>query len=176
MKKFLLALFFLFPAVCLAQNLKEQLFFDNSVSVLIPENFTPADENSIISRFPDEANRPKVVLTDEEGLALISLNIAENTGDRQTIIHFFRDVKDSLRKTYPEHRIITSDVIRNRTLAYIEVLLPNEEGKMLYNMMGFRYVDKKFFSFNFSCPEDIMKKYQDTVREMVKDIKVIRRG
>ncbi len=175
MFRYLLIIILLFPQISYSANLRENIFFDKKISILIPNNFYEADIKDVESRFPDEANRPKIVLTDADGVALISMNLVKNIGDRQTIIHFFRDVKEGLRANYPEHRIITSDVIRNRTLAFVEVLLPNQSGDMLYNVMAFRYIGDEFFSFNFSCPKDDMVKYQDDIREAVKSIKEVRK-
>ncbi|MDX1950352.1 MAG: hypothetical protein SFT90_07665 [Rickettsiales bacterium] len=178
MRKILLffTLVILIPFLSKAAGLRENLFFENKVSVLIPNDFYEADIKSVAERFPDEANRPQIVLTDADGVALVSMSLVKNVGDRQTIIHFFRDIKENLRASYPEHRIITSDVIRGRTLAFVEVLIPNQQGEMMYNVMAFRYIGDSFFSFNFSCPKDDMQKYQDNFREVAKSIKEVRKN
>lgn len=168
-----LLLLILTPTICFAQELKEQLFFENSVAVQIPSNFAPVNEESAKVRFPDEATRPQLIYTDDEGLATIAMSMVPKAPEVKTIIHFFTDVKNDLRTNHPEHRVITSDVIRNRTLAFIEVMLPNQDGEMLYNMMGFRYIGSKLFTFNFSCPEQEMNKYQDTARDIVKNIRML---
>ncbi len=168
-----LLLFLLMPSVCFAQALEEKLFFENSVAVQIPSNFAPASDESVNIRFPDETTRPALVYTDDEGFATIAMSIVPKAPEVKTIIHFFTDIKNDLRTSHPEHRVITSDVIRNRTLAFIEVMLPNGEGRMLYNMMGFRYIGDKLFTFNLSCPEDEMNKYQDTARDIVKNIRML---
>ncbi|HCR86320.1 MAG TPA: hypothetical protein DIV86_06540 [Alphaproteobacteria bacterium] len=148
-------------------------FFDDSVQVGIPENFEPMPEAEAIQRFPDQVNRPKHIFMSPDGLATISLNMAANYGDRQTIIHFFRDIKNDIRANYPDSRFLKTDVIRNRSLALVEYTASNPSGDVLYNMMAFRYVGDNFFFFNFTCPEKEMEKYQQTAREIAQDIELV---
>jgi hypothetical protein len=153
--------------------LNPQFFFDNKVSVLVPSSFFPAETALINQRFGNGANAPKIVLTDKTSRPLIALNFAPNTGDRESIIHFYRDMKNDMREQFPTARFLKTDVIRNRTLAIIEVILPDKDGKNIYNMMAFRYVDYNFFFFNFSCPEEDMAMWQNSAREMAENIKVV---
>lgn len=148
-------------------------FFDDSVMVGIPNDFTQASEATIDERFPDPINRPKIVFTSPDGLAIISLNMAENQGNRQSIIHFFRDIKNGIRENYPDNRFLKTDVIRGRSLALIEYTATSPSDQKLYNMMAFRYIGKNFFFFNFSCPVDEMDKYQATARDIAQDIEYV---
>ena len=154
--------------------LNPQKFFGNVVSVQIPSTFVNADNTFIEEKFPDKENYPKVVMTDFSKRPILSLNITYNADPkrRQTILHFFRDIKNDIRTKYPSSRFLKTDVIRNRTLAIIEVVLPNKDGQSLYNMMAFRYVGDQFFFMNFSCPEEDMAQWQDMAREIAETVKV----
>ncbi len=154
--------------------LAPQRFFGNSVSVQIPSTFVAADQNFIAEKYPDPANYPKYVFTDNTKRPMLALNLTSNVGDRESIIHFFRDMKNDLMKAYPTARFIRSDVIRNRTLAVIEVILPNKNGDNLYNMMAFRYVGNNFFFLNFTCPQADLGIWQDTARNIAENVKVER--
>lgn len=153
--------------------LNPQFFFDNKVSVLVPSSFFPAETAIINQRFGNGVNAPKIVLTDKTSRPLIALNFSANTGDRDDIIHFYRDMKNDLREQFPTVRFLKTDVIRNRTLAIIEAILPDKDGNKIYNMMAFRYVNDNFFFFNFSCPEEDMGMWQNSAREMAENIKVV---
>jgi hypothetical protein len=159
----------------LADNsLVDRIFFDNSVRVAIPMNFMESRPEFIEQKFPNEENRPKIIFNSPDGLAIISLNMVENKGDRQSIVHFFRDIKNDIRNNYPEHRFLKTDVIRNHSLAIVEVIFPNSEGKNMYNMMAFRYVGTKFFFFNFTCPEEESEKYQNLARDIAENISLFK--
>lgn len=153
--------------------LNPQKFFGNSVEVMVPSTFVTADDLLIQEKFPDKDNYPKIVLTDNSKRPLLSMNITQSDGQSQTIIHFFRDIKNDIRTKYPTSRFLKTDVIRNRTLAIIEVILPNKDGQNLYNMMAMRYVGDKFFFLNFSCPEEDMAQWQDSAREIAENIKIV---
>lgn len=152
--------------------LAPQKFFGNTVSVQMPSTFVAADQNFIAEKYPDPANYPKYVFTDNTKRPMLALNITSNVGDRQSIVHFFRDMKADLQKAYPTARYLRTDVIRNRTLAIIEVILPNKEGKNIYNMMAFRYVGENFFFLNFSCPQEDIGRWQDTARNIAENVKI----
>ncbi len=152
--------------------LNAQPFFGNQVVVSVPSTFISADDALIKSQYPDADNLPKVVLTDNTKRPLLALNLSRNAGDREDIVHFFRDVKNDIRTKYPTSRFLKTDVVRNRTLAIIEVVLPNKDGQSLYNMMAFRYVGEKFFFLNFSCPEEDMNLWQNTAREIAENVKI----
>ena len=155
-------------------QLDTQAFFDNKISLLIPSSFVQADNNFKAQKFPDRAVFPKLVLTDVTKRPIISLDMASNTGDRTDLVRFYRDIKNDIRSKFPSSRFLQSDVIKNRTLAIIEVIMPNNEGKNLYNLMAFRYVDNEFFFFNFSCPEEDINDWQDTAREISQSIKTLK--
>ena len=155
-----------------AAPLEDRYFFDDSVIIRVPQNFNKAPQELIETRFTDENNRPEFVLTDSDQLATLALSIADNVGDRETIIHFYRDIKNSIRAQHPKHQFLKTDVIRNRTLAIVEVIMPNSEGNEVYNMMAFRYVGERFFFLNFSCPKEEMDKWQNTAREIAETVKV----
>ena len=152
--------------------LNPQRFFGNTVTVQIPSTFVNASEQLMKANYPDEKNYPKIVMTDNSERPLLALNITPNEGVRDTIIHFFRDIKNDLRTKYPTSRFLKTDVIRNRTLAIVEVVLPNKDGVNIYNMMAFRYVGENFFFLNFSCPEEDMGQWQNTAREIAETIRV----
>ena len=152
--------------------LNAQKFFGNSVTVQIPSTFVNADDKLIKEKYPDSAAYPKAVFTDNTKRPLLALNIIDNSGDREDIIHFFRDIKNDIRTQYPTSRFLKTDVVRNRSLAIIEVVLPNKDGANLYNMMAFRYVGNNFFFLNFSCPEEDMALWQDTAREIAENVRV----
>jgi hypothetical protein len=153
--------------------LDEKPYFGNSVSVLTPSTFKDADAKFISEKFPDKGdNLPKIVMTDGSKRAILSMNIAQNVGDRESIIHFYRDIKNDIRAQYPTSRFLKTDVIRGRSLGIIEVILPNKDSQNIYNMMAFRYVGEKFFMFNFTCPEEDMPKWQNTAREIAENVKV----
>lgn len=175
-KKVFLAIL-LFPTLVFAANggLIERIFFNNKVKIAIPENFIKAEDSFINERFPGSENRPKIIYRSEDGLATIALNMTKNSGDRQSIYHFFRDVKQSIRDNYPEHRFLKTDVIRNRSLAIVEATFPNPGGQIVYNMMAFRYIDDSFFFFNFSCPENEMGQYQHLARDIAENIKLFKK-
>jgi len=154
-------------------QLIEQGVFKNRVSVPIPSNFENATEAFIKEKFPDPATYPKIVLTDKTKRAILSMNLTPNQGDRESIVRFFRDVKNDIRTRYPSSLFLQSDVIKNHTLALIEVVLPNKDGKKLYNVMAFRYVGDDFFFLNFTCPEEDMLLWQDTAREIAQNIKLL---
>jgi len=180
MKKLLLLFIIAIAPAAFAQNkadipytLQPRTFFENQVSLPVPTSFAPAEESLVKTLYPDEKNRPKIILTDKTDHPLLALNIAPNTGDRETLVKFYRDTKNDLREKYPSQQFLRSDVIHGRTLAVIEVILPNSAGQKVYNMMAFSYVGKNFFFFNFSCPEEDMPKWQNTAREMAENIKVM---
>lgn len=153
--------------------LQEETFFNDEVKVMIPTNFFIANEKIVNQRYPDDSTRPQIIYSDESEKTLLSLNISENSGNkRDTIVKLYKLVKDDIRANYPDHKFLKTDVIRNRTLANIEVILPNSDGKMIYNMMAFRYVGGKFFAFNFSCPEREIPKWRNTAREIAENIKI----
>jgi hypothetical protein len=127
--------------------LNKQNFFDNQVTVSIPSNFVPADDQLVRSQYPDSKNLPKVVLTDNTKRPLLALNLTPNYGDRQDIVH-------------------------GRTVAIMEVVIPNKDGANLYNMMAFRYIGNNFFFLNFTCPEEDMGLWQDTAREIAENVKI----
>ena len=142
--------------------LNPQNFFDNSVKALVPSTFKYADADFIKEKFPNKAqNTPKVVMTDGTKRAILALNITQNTGDRQSIVHFFRDVKNDIRTQYPTSHFLKTDVLHGRSLGFVEVILPNQDGENIYNMMAFRYVGDKFFFLNFTCPEEDMAKWPE---------------
>jgi len=153
--------------------LNPQFFFDNQISVLVPSSFFKAETALVNQRFGNGPNAPKVVLTDKTSRPLIALNMAPNSGDRESIIHFYRDIKNDIREQFPTARFLKTDVIRNRTLAVIEVIMPDKDGKSIYNMMAFKYVGEQFFFFNFSCPEEDMGMWQNSAREMAENVKAI---
>ena len=131
MRIFLLILTLIIAGEVKAQgnfSLNEILYFDDKVKVLVPTTFLSASPEIVEERFPDEANRPKIILTDQNEQAFLALNYAKNDGDRKTIIHFYRFIKNSIRENNPDHRFLKTDVIRNRTLAIIEVIIPNVDG------------------------------------------------
>lgn len=153
--------------------LNPQFFFDNQISVLVPSSFFKAEIALVNQRFGNGPNAPKVVLTDRTSRPLIALNMVTNSGDRDDIIHFYRDIKNDIREQFPTSRFLKTDVIRNRTLAIIEVIMPDKDGNKIYNMMAFKYVSDQFFFFNFSCPEEDMGIWQNSAREMADNIKII---
>lgn len=153
--------------------LDKETIFNDQVEVMIPTNFFLADDELIEARYPDEATRPDIIYTDETETALLSLSMVENSGEkRDTIVKLYKLIKDDIRGNYPTHRFLKTDVIRHRRLGNIEVILPNPEGETLYNMMGFMYVEDQFFSFNFSCPEEDMEKWQNMAREIAENLKL----
>lgn len=170
--QFIILLLVISPYALAQYSLDEREYFDGKLSVQTPAPFLEASQALIKQRFVDEATRPQIILTDKDERVLMSMSLVPNQGDRQTLIHFFRDIKNAIRESYPEHQFLKTDVIRNRTLAIVEVLLPNQDGEMLYNMMAFSYVGEDFFSFNFSTPADEIAKWQNTAREIAENIKV----
>lgn len=153
--------------------LNYQKFFGNSIQVGIPSDFIEMDATTAAQRYPDSQNRPKKIFMSQDGAATIALNFTPNQGDRQSIIHFFRDIKNDIRANYPDNRFLMTDVIRNRSLALIEYTATSPAGDKLYNFMAFRYVGDNFFFFNFTCPEGQMDKYQQTAREITQDIELV---
>ncbi len=153
-------------------ELNDQNFFNNQITIQVPSTFSSASRDQIMENYPDPKNYPKVVLTDRSKRPMLALNITQNVGDRQDIIHMFRDIKNDIRYNFPSARFLRTDVIRNRTLAIIEVVMPNHQGENVYNMMAFKYVGSQFFFLNFSCPEDDMGTWQDTAREIAETIKI----
>ena len=152
----------------------EKKFFENSLSVLIPSSFKKASMELIEQRYPDANTYPKIVLTNETEEVTLAINITENSGDRESIIHFYRDMKAELAERYPKIRYLKTDVIRNRTLANIEFIVPNKDGENIYNMMAFRYVGKRFAMVNFSAPVKLMSYWQSSARDIAENVKVVR--
>lgn len=153
--------------------LNEEKFFNDEIKVLIPSNFIFADDKLILEKYGNGEQVPKIIYTDNSKRALLSLNMVKNDGNRDTIVKLYKLVKDDIRSKYPgKHKFLKTDVIRNRRLANIEVILPNNEGDMIYNMMAFIYVGTKFVSLNFSCPQEDIEKWQNTAQEIAKNLKM----
>lgn len=153
--------------------LNQQRFFENQVTLLIPSTFVNADEELIKAQYPDAANLPKVVLSDSSKRPLLAINLAPKYNDGQDLVHFFRDIKNDLQTKFPKARFLRADVIKARSLGIIEIVLPNKDGKNLYNMMAFRYVGNNFLFVNFTCPEEDMPTWQDSARMIAENIKVL---
>lgn len=152
--------------------LEDKIFFEQLI-VQVPSNFDKASDEMIEQRYVDEATRPQIILTDPKEEVLLSMSMAKNTGDRKTVIHLYRAIKNAIREQYPDHQFLKTDVIRNRTLAIIEVLIPNQDGEMLYTVMSFKYVGDQFFSLNFTVPQENAQKWRNTAMEIAENVKEI---
>jgi hypothetical protein len=162
-------------AVYVPSTLLQQVtFFDGLIKVTYPAAFKQIPRNILETRYPDAANRPKIVMAPGDNYNVnFALNLTANEkGDRGSILRFFRDIKQSLRDQYPnEVEFMSNDVENSTSTGYLEVILPNSQRQKIYNLMYFGYIDANFFFMNFSCPVDDMDKWQKTawaIKESVK--------
>jgi hypothetical protein len=154
--------------------LNQTSFFDNKISITYPAAFKPLPENYIENRYTDPANRPKFVFAPADDFTVnLALNMTPNpNGDRESIIKFFRDIKNGLRAQYPNDvEFMKNDVDNKAQTAVIEFIMPNSQKEKFYNLMFFAYVDSEFFFLNFSCPKSEIDKWQKTAWSIVDSFK-----
>lgn len=128
----------------------------------------------IETRYSDGKNRPKFVFAPVDDYSVnLSLNLVSNqNGDRDSLIKFFRDVKNGLRAQYPNDvEFMRSDVNNASQTAFIEFIMPDRQKDKFYNLMFFAYVGSDFFFMNFSCPKAEMDKWQKTAWSIVESFK-----
>ena len=153
---------------------KENLFFDEKLSIYIPEEFVDMSENMKNTKYPSN-QRPEIIKTDEAGSTNIMLNRIDNELDEDQVEDLKDGMKALLKKMNPSNVFFTDGVepVDEKNIGYFEFKSPAMD-VAIYNLMFFFEFKGKTVMGTFCCIYDEYKSWRDIAFQVMKTVRVLK--
>lgn len=160
--------------ICQGQtiHLKEYLFFNDRLLIMLPSFFGPLDPKSIEIKYPS-SNRPPIILSDKSE----SINFTFNLLSQQPLSNeHVKDVakffKQIIRRTNPANVFFSEDIVttQNCEIAYFEYKSYAID-QDVYNLVFVLPIDHQTLLGTFNCRFVDSKTWQPIVVEVLKTCK-----
>lgn len=151
---------------------KENSFFDEKLSMYIPEEFTDMPESMKNIKYPSN-QRPEIIKMDETGTTNIMLNNIDNELNEDQVEDLKDGMKALLKKMNPSNVFFTDGVesVDGKNIGYFEFKSPAMD-VAIYNLMFFLEFEGKTVMGTFCCKYDEYKDWRDIAFQVMKTIKV----
>jgi len=166
---FLIAPFF----VCAQVKLEKKTFLDNKIELMVPSHFKPMSEQMMNAKYPNQAQRPSVILTDDAGeVNLVISQIPQPLKPEQ--VGAFKDYQvAALKRIHPGAKWGESGVkaINGKQVGYFKFTVDAVD-QPVFNYYFFTDLDGKILLLSFNCIEKLLPKWKDAAETMVSSLKV----
>jgi len=174
MKKSLLLLFLIAPFFVSAQvKFEKKSFLGNKIELMVPSHFKPMTEQMMNIKYPNQAQRPALVLTDDAGeVNLVMSQIPQPLKPEQ--VGAFKDYQiTALKRMHPGAKWGESGVkaINGKQVGYFK-FTADAVDQPIFNYYFFTDMDGKILLLSFNCIEKLLPKWKDAAETMVSSLKV----
>jgi hypothetical protein len=153
---------------------------NNELTVMVPKEWIPMDAMDFTERYPS-VRAPLAAYTNQERNSDFSVNISATQWPDANLELSQRFFKASLMNMFDKVEIISEGIheVNKRKFVYFEFEsringnrreLSEKDPVLQYTYIQYLIEPKRTLVFTFSCPRRLREEWQDTAREMMKNI------
>ena len=146
---------------------------DNKVTLLAPKGLTQMTEEMVAVKYPDHANKPNWVLTDEEGKVNLAYSYTKTEIDDNGIPGFTDELITQLKANRKDIKFIDDGILLQdgKNIGYIKFISQAKDQK-IFNYFFYINLDNRLLLFNFNCINKWRKKWETSADEIANSIRV----
>lgn len=149
----------------------KNMFFDNKLSIYLPEDFSDLPEALAKIKYPSE-NRPQIIKSSNDNRINITFNLLPVEMKNEDVMQTIHSFKNIIQNINPSNNFIEEGAIEineNHKLAWFDFLSNAIDGT-LYSIISCMEVDGKMFHCVFNCSEEDMDNWKVVALDMLKSI------
>ena len=171
---FKIILFILLPVCSFAQiKLETRSLLDNKIELLVPTYFKPMSEAMMDQKYPNPAQQPDLVLTDENAEVNIVVSRTPQPLQASQMGQYKDFMISSLKRSHPDAQWMDSGVktINGKQVGYFK-LMSNAVDQKVFVYYFFTNMDGKALVLTFNCTEKLLPDWKTTAESIVSSLKV----
>ncbi|WP_226390529.1 hypothetical protein [Penaeicola halotolerans] len=169
--KLLFVLVLSFMVMSFDTELKERKVLNEKITLLLPSDFTLMDESTLLIKYPNTANRPTEVYTNDKGSINIAFNHTSNPISEQELNQVQTAIKQQLSATNGIEILKTDKLTSNNSEFLTIEFMSNAIDTKIYNKMFITVLDGKLLLGTFNCTMNDLDKWQPLSKQMISSIK-----
>ena len=152
---------------------KKFSFFNDKISIYLPENFNDLPEAIAKIKYPSE-NRPQIIKSSNDNRINIAFNLLQVEMKNEDVIGTIHSFKNIIKNINPSNNFIdegTIEISENHKLAWFDFLSNAIDGT-LYTIISCMEVDGKMLHCVFNCSDEDMNNWKVVALDMLKSINI----
>jgi len=159
---------------CFSQIVLENIsVLDNKIALLAPKGFTQMTDEMVAVKYPNNANKPNWVLSDEDGKVNLAYSFTKTELDDNGIPGFTDELITGLKANRKDIRFIDDGILLQdgKNIGYIKFISQAKDQKV-FNYFFYISVDNRLLLFNFNCINKWRDKWETKAEEIANSIRV----
>lgn len=152
-------------------ELKERKVLNGKITLLLPLGFTQMDKSVLLMKYPNTANRPTEVYTNDKGSINIAFNHTENTISEQKLSQVQAVIQQQLSSTNGVE-ILKTDKLKINGSEFVTIeFISNAIDTKIYNAMFITTLNGKLLLGTFNCTVNDLNKWKPISKKIISSIK-----
>ena len=168
--KLLFVLVLSFMIMSFDTELKERRVLNGKVTLLLPLDFTQMDESTLLVKYPNTANRPTEVYTNDKGSVNIAFNHTPNPISEQELNQVQTAIQQQLSATNGVEILKTDKLTSNNSEFLTIEFMSNAIDTKIYNTMFITVLDGKLLLGTFNCTINELNEWKPISKKMIGSI------
>jgi hypothetical protein len=153
--------------------LEKILLLDNKIEILAPKGFIKMTDDMLLVKYPNTANKPNFVLTDESGTVNLLYTYTTTTMDDNGIPGYADELIKGLTSNRKDILIIDDGILLQdgKNIGYIKFISQAKDQKV-FNDIFYISLDNRLLLFSFNCIQKWRDEWEQKADEIANSIRV----
>lgn len=169
--KLLIVLCLSFMIMSFDTELKERQVLNGKITLLLPLDFTQMDESTLLIKYPNTANRPTEVYTNDKGSINIAFNHTANPISEQELNQVQEAIQQQLSVTNGVEILKTEKVKVNDSEFVTIEFISNAIDTKIYNTMFITALNGKLLLGTFNCTINDLNEWKPISQKIINSIR-----
>jgi hypothetical protein len=170
-----IALLLLSPLlVCVQVKLKKELYFNNTVELSVPEDFTKLSEAEIAVKYPNKKNKQALILSNKTGEINIMTELLNEAYSGEETEEYMKFQVSSIKEAVPtaEWKGDGIKTINGKQVIYLKFIVKASDSK-IFNYFFFTNLGDKTVMVTFNCTERFLPEWEQIADEIANSLKIL---